>query len=267
MRKFVCSTNSLWELWQRLKSIKSSESVSESEWVGTLKDFVLFSHFSWLYPSVSFCKIFESEISSQSNISNWWYWGSESCARGEGGNEKLRWVCFENEYQECWDQWAGCYFSKVACQTYSWSGCLHLRLLNITNQPIRAQIHVASSNQRSRFTWFTWSHVWMLTLGGYGGVRCDDNIDCEHITSSALIGQLSASLASDWLISVPLSWQPRMHTWAPHCYGARCHLQPNRNNTSDPGNIKLTHSLICRQFPSESPTIKDNQCIKGKFSF
>ena len=54
----------------------------------------------------------------------------------------------------------------------------------------------------------------MLTLGGYGGVRCDDNIDCEHNTSSALIGQMSASLASDWLISAPLSWQPRMHTWA-----------------------------------------------------
>ena len=54
----------------------------------------------------------------------------------------------------------------------------------------------------------------MLTLGGYEGVRCDDNIDCEHSTSWASIGQVSATLASDWRIPVSLSWQPRMHTWA-----------------------------------------------------
>ena len=65
--------------------------------------------------------------------------------RGEGGNEKLRCVCFGNEYQECRDHWAGCYFSKVTCQT----DCLHLRLLNSIHQPIRSQMHVALTNQRS----------------------------------------------------------------------------------------------------------------------
>ena len=180
--------------------------------------------------------------------------------RGEGGNEKLRCVCFENEYQECRDHWAICYFSKVACQT----DCLHLRLLNSIHQPIRSQMHVALTNQRSGLLGSPglMCECWHWVDMEVWGVRCDDNIDCEHCTSWAPIGQVSASLASDWLISVSLSWQPRMHTWAPHCYGAWCHLQPNRNNSSEPGNI----SLLCRQFYSESKTIgrsdiieKDNQ--------
>ena len=133
-----------------VQKAKTEKRVSQSQWVIPSEILNALSCFLVIAPKCIF-SLFVKSLSLWIQVSFQYFKlvklrvGFLCQGRGEGGNEKLRCVCFENEYQECRDQWAGCYFSQVARQT----DCLHLRLLNSIHQPIRAQMHVALTNQRS----------------------------------------------------------------------------------------------------------------------
>ena len=141
-----------------------------------------------------FVKFFESEISSQYNISNWNYWGLRLSARGDWGVCVFwKWISLLN-VEEAADRVRNVEIIALNVILAKWVSDRHLVRLFA----LEIVKYYPSTNHNSdmkvinqweaRLSWFTWSHVWMLTLGGYGCVRCDDNIDSAHNTSCVTPG-------------------------------------------------------------------------------
>ena len=150
--------------------------------------------FWWLCPSVSFRKIL-------------WIWNQlsiqyfklkllriETFCRGDGGGCVFwKWISLLN-VEEAADRARNVEIIALDVILAKWVSDRHLVRLFA----LEIVKYYPSTNHNSymkvinqweaRLSWFTWSHVWMLTLGGYGCVRCDDNIDSAHNTSCVTPG-------------------------------------------------------------------------------
>ena len=152
-------------------------------------------------------------------------------------------VCvIENEYQECRDQCAGCYFSKVPCQNDTWSGCLHLGLLNITNHwalrcmqhsPIRGQADLVSGvkvDTARIWRCEVWWQYWLWTQH----FLCQWHPLASHWSGVSIPGLWLADLCKPLMAAKNAYMGPAL---------SRCHLQPNRNSSSEPG--YTAHHMQC----------------------